>query len=73
MDSKSMYDVVINQQEQYSLWNNDRPVPGGWTSIGVAGPRDFCFDWIQSNWLDQRPKFLRDNIAPTKALSVGGL
>ncbi|WP_339539656.1 MbtH family NRPS accessory protein [Pseudomonas sp. RA_15y_Pfl2_54] len=70
MDSKSVYGVVINQQEQYSLWNNDQPIPGGWTSIGVTGSQDFCLNWIQNNWLDQRPGFLRDSIAPTKELSV---
>ena len=70
MDSKNLYDVVVNEQEQYSLWNNDRPMPGGWGSIGVTGSQAFCLDWIQTNWLDQRPKFLRENVVPRKTLSV---
>ena len=70
MDSKSVYGVVINQQEQYSLWDNERPAPGGWTAIGVTGSQEFCLNWIQDNWFDQRPGFLRENTAPTKASPV---
>ncbi|KPA91711.1 hypothetical protein PF66_01734 [Pseudomonas asplenii] len=73
MDSKSIYVVVINQQEQYSLWSSDRVVPGGWTSIGVTGSQKFCLNWIQKNWIDQRPASLRNNIEPAKALSAEGL
>jgi MbtH protein len=53
------YVVVINEEEQYSIWRVDRTVPPGWSEIGVSGELDWCLDYIESVWTDMRPKTLR--------------
>jgi uncharacterized protein YbdZ (MbtH family) len=54
------YLVLVNQEEQYSLWPAFREVPNGWTITGPRGKRQECLDWIEKNWTDMRPKSLRD-------------
>jgi uncharacterized protein YbdZ (MbtH family) len=54
------YLVLVNHEEQYSLWPSFREVPAGWTAVGPRGKRKECLDWIQENWTDMRPKSLRD-------------
>jgi len=36
-DDSTVYTVVINHEEQYSIWPHDRPVPRGWTEVGTTG------------------------------------
>ncbi len=52
--------VVINDQEQYSIWPAYRPVPPGWYTVGVNGDKAHCLEHINNVWTDQRPKRLRD-------------
>ncbi len=54
------YVVVINHEEQYSLWPDHSPVPDGWRA--VFGPEDkaTCLEYVKENWTDMRPKSLRD-------------
>jgi len=54
------YIVLINHEEQYSLWPSFREVPAGWTAVGPRGKRKECLDWIQETWKDMRPNSLRD-------------
>jgi MbtH protein len=51
--------VVINHEEQYSIWPGDRPLPAGWSATGYAGDRDGCLAHIEQVWTDMRPKSLR--------------
>lgn len=53
------YVVVVNDEEQYSLWAEGRPVPDGWQPAGVSGTRNTCLDYISEVWTDMRPKSLR--------------
>ena len=54
------FTVVINDQEQYSIWPACRPVPAGWQTVGVTGNKSDCLAHINDVWTDQRPKRLRD-------------
>jgi len=54
------YLVLVNHEEQYSLWPSFREVPAGWTAVGPRGKRKECLDWIEENWTDMRPKSLRE-------------
>ena len=54
------YLVLVNHEEQYSLWPSFREVPVGWTAVGPRGGRKECLDWIEENWTDMRPKSLRE-------------
>jgi len=59
-DDNAEYLVLINHEEQYSLWPAFRDIPAGWTATGPRGKRRECLDWIDKNWTDMRPKSLRD-------------
>ena len=58
-----IYVVVVNDEEQYSIWPQYKEVPAGWRTVGVFGPRDQCLAYIQEVWTDLRPKSLRDRLA----------
>ncbi|AMO99963.1 MbtH family protein [Collimonas sp. NPDC087041] len=65
-----VYTVVINDEEQYSIWPTFRAVPAGWREVGVSGPKAVCLAHIESVWTDMRPASLRrhmDGAAAPKA------
>ncbi|MFB7333684.1 MbtH family protein [Streptomyces adustus] len=51
--------VVVNDEEQYSLWASGRDVPAGWRTAGVSGTREECLSHIDQVWTDMRPLSLR--------------
>ncbi|MES2639525.1 MAG: MbtH family protein [Myxococcota bacterium] len=53
------YAVVINHEEQYSVWAADREPPPGWRVVGVTGTKDECLAHIERVWTDMRPASLR--------------
>jgi MbtH protein len=57
------YRVVLNREEQYSVWAADRELPAGWTDAGKAGSRDACLAHIEEVWTDMRPLSLRKQMA----------
>jgi MbtH protein len=58
-DDDIEYSVVINDEEQYSIWPTFRPVPAGWREVGVRGPKAACLAYIETVWTDMRPASLR--------------
>ncbi len=59
MDDDRRYTVVINHEEQYSIWFADREVPSGWKEVGKQGTKQECLDYIEEVWTDMRPLSLR--------------
>ena len=55
----TMYRVVVNHEEQYSIWPKDREIPKGWSEAGKEGPKDECLSYIEEVWTDMRPLSLR--------------
>lgn len=53
------YIVVVNEEEQYSIWPVDRELPLGWKKEGVEGKKQACLDHIEKVWTDMRPLSLR--------------
>lgn len=51
--------VVVNDEEQYSIWPADRELPLGWKSTGFVGTRTACMDYIREYWTDMRPRSTR--------------
>ena len=51
--------VVINDEQQYSIWPSDREPPAGWREVGKSGTRDECLAYIDENWTDLRPMSVR--------------
>ena len=56
------YKVVINHEEQYSIWPVDRETPRGWENPGISGTKEECFDYIEEVWTDMRPLSLRKKL-----------
>ena len=57
------YLVVLNDEEQYSIWPEGREIPLGWRAEGTAGTKDECLAHIEKIWSDMRPKSLRERLA----------
>ena len=53
------YQVVINDEEQYSIWPEGRELPLGWNTAGKAGTKQECLAYIEEVWTDMRPLSLR--------------
>ncbi len=53
------YSVVINEEEQYSIWLADRELPSGWRAVGKTGSKTDCLEYIDKAWTDMRPLSLR--------------
>jgi MbtH protein len=58
-DDSTIYVVVVNDEEQYSIWSEDQDIPAGWRSVGVRGPKAECLDHIERVWTDMRPLSVR--------------
>ncbi len=54
-----IYKVVVNAEEQYSIWPVDREPPLGWKEAGKEGSKQECLDYIEEVWTDMRPLSLR--------------
>ena len=62
----TIYRVVINQEEQYSIWPADRELPLGWSAVGKSGLKDACLAYIEEVWTDMRPLSLRKKMTETE-------
>ena len=58
-DPFETYIVVINHEEQYSIWPAEKEIPVGWKGVGVKGSKQECLDHIEEVWTDMRPLSLR--------------
>ena len=61
-EDTTIYKVVINHEEQYSIWPELSENPNGWTSVGVIGSKAECLNYIETAWTDMRPLSLRKAI-----------
>ena len=58
-EDQTIYCVVMNHEEQYSIWPADREKPLGWKAVGKTGPKAECLAYIKEVWTDMRPLSLR--------------
>jgi uncharacterized protein YbdZ (MbtH family) len=56
------YVVVINHEDQYSIWPEGREIPPGWRPAGMAGTKPECLAHIDEVWTDMRPRSLREQM-----------
>jgi MbtH protein len=54
-----VYKVVVNHEEQYSIWPAHWANPAGWNDVGKSGPRAECLAYIEETWTDMRPLSVR--------------
>jgi MbtH protein len=57
------YRVVVNDEEQYSIWSVDQELPAGWQPEGTEGSRAYCLEHIDRVWTDMRPRSLRARLS----------
>jgi MbtH protein len=69
-DDKRQYSVVINGEEQYSIWPEVREVPAGWRKTGFSGSKDACVAHVDEVWTDMRPASLRRAMEGGEAATV---
>jgi uncharacterized protein YbdZ (MbtH family) len=55
----TIYKVVVNDEEQYSIWPDYKELPRGWKHAGKTGPKAECLAYIKQVWVDMRPLSLR--------------
>ncbi len=65
-DRVGTWTVLVNDEEQHSLWPSRKPVPAGWHGVGVYGSKQDCLDYVEREWKDITPLSVR------KALAAGG-
>jgi MbtH protein len=58
-EDRTIYKVVINHEEQYSIWPADRENALGWNDVGITGTKQEVMDYIKEVWTDMRPLSLR--------------
>ena len=57
------YRVVINHEEQYSIWPAGQKTPSGWRDVGKGGSKNTCLAYIEEVWTDMRPLSLHTKMA----------
>ncbi|MEV0328150.1 MbtH family NRPS accessory protein [Micromonospora echinospora] len=62
-EDRRWYQVVVNDEEQYSIWPDGSDIPVGWRPVGVSGDRASCLAHIDEVWTDMRPRSLRNWLA----------
>ena len=58
-EDTTVYTVVVNHEEQYSIWPEGLEIPLGWSAVGKTGTKPECLDYIKEVWTDMRPLSLR--------------
>lgn len=63
LSDQKLYRVVINHEEQYSIWPAERPIPAGWREVGEVGEKSACLAYIERVWTDMRPLSVRTKLS----------
>jgi MbtH protein len=61
----AIYKVVVNHEEQYSIWPAARTAPLGWREVGESGSKEYCLEYVKQAWTDMRPLSLRQQMSNT--------
>lgn len=67
IEDNTTYLVVMNHEEQYSIWPDYKELPNGWESVGESGTKEECLDYISKVWVDMRPLSLRKEMESAAA------
>ncbi len=82
-EESTVYKVLVNHEEQYSIWPDYKEMPLGWKAVGKSGLKSECLSYIKEVWTDMRPLSLRqqmeeathrkaENSQPPKGKGKGG-
>jgi uncharacterized protein YbdZ (MbtH family) len=70
-DDNARFLVLVNDEEQHSLWPAFADVPMGWRVVYGEADRAACLDNIEQNWPDIRPKSLRERLTHGRVSTAG--
>lgn len=59
----TVFQVVVNDEEQFSIWPDYKAIPNGWRAVGKSGVKKDCLEYIDQVWTDMRPLSLRQFMA----------
>lgn len=60
VQEERQYEVVVNDEEQYSIWFAEKEIPIGWRKVGFAGTKESALSYIESVWVDILPRSIRN-------------
>jgi MbtH protein len=72
-EESTTYVVLINDEEQYSLWPKHKKIPEGWRAVEMEGSQEQCSAYVDRVWTDMRPLSLRKTMAAEAAEGDGPL
>ncbi|GAA1601449.1 MbtH family protein [Catellatospora bangladeshensis] len=64
-DADGRYLVLVNDEDQHSLWPAFAAVPAGWRTVFGEDTRDACLAYVEAHWTDLRPRTLRERMDAT--------
>ena len=64
MEAFDTFTVVINHEEQFSIWPQEKDLPLGWKEVGKLGSKEECLAFIEEKWVDMRPLSVRLSNTP---------
>ncbi len=70
-EDTTIYKVVMNHEEQLSLWPADRENAPGWNDVGKIGPKQECLAYVKEVWTDMRPLSLRKKMEAAAGSAAG--
>jgi MbtH protein len=69
-DVDGRFHVLVNGEDQYSLWPAFAEIPAGWVVASPETDRQSAVDYVNEHWTDMRPKSLRESMAAGKNAAV---
>ena len=66
-DDHFEYQVLVNHEEQYSLWPTFKEIPNGWRQVGPIGTKEGCLAYVEEVWKDITPLSVRRQLEEGKA------
>lgn len=69
-ETKATHIVLINDEEQYSLWPRNKKIPLGWRNVGKEGTEEECMKYVDEVWTDMRPRSLRIRMEEMRKATV---
>ncbi|MGW3335425.1 MbtH family protein [Streptomyces rubiginosohelvolus] len=70
-DEDGRFFVLVNEEEQHSLWPAFAEIPAGWRTVFGEAGRQECLDYVEKHWTDLRPRSLREAMAADEVASTG--
>jgi MbtH protein len=65
----TVWKVVVNLEDQYSVWPASKVIPSGWKDAGKEGSKEECLNYVKEIWIDMRPRSLKEVMSKERVQS----